>query len=111
MDRNAEAIYGPLFVFTGTRYRYFENTSITYRMYLCILLYISRDCTSNRSHSHTSIGFVTVYGLRKNRPLTGLCCVNSSSYSSHSLNSDLFFLGIAAASFSKVEEADSLAGL
>jgi len=33
-ERNAEATDGPLFVFIGTRCRYFENTSITEVMYL-----------------------------------------------------------------------------
>jgi uncharacterized membrane protein len=59
-DRNAEVIAGPFFVFTGTRCRYFEKTSITDRMYLCIPLYFARDWTSNKSHAQTSMRFDTV---------------------------------------------------
>ena len=41
-DRNAEVTAGPVFVFMGTRCRYFEKTSITDRMYLYVSLYFER---------------------------------------------------------------------
>jgi hypothetical protein len=110
VDRNAKTLDGPLFVFTRTKCRNFENTWITDRMYLCIPIYFARDCTSNKSHSHTSIRFVTVYGLRKIGILAGLFCVYAFGCSNNALMSDLFFLGMAASSFSKVEETDGLAG-
>ena len=40
MERNAEATEGPPFVLTGIRYRNFENTSITERMYVIIVVFI-----------------------------------------------------------------------
>ena len=41
MDRMAEAMDGPLFVLTGTRCRYFENTSISNRTCLWLSLYFA----------------------------------------------------------------------
>ena len=44
-------------------------------MYDYLSLYFARDCKSNKSRSHKSIMFDTVYGLRENLFLTGLCIV------------------------------------
>ena len=84
---------------------------MTDRIYLCITSYFARDCTSSRSYSHTSITFVTLYGLHKNLFLTRLSSVYASCFSNQAQTSHLFFFGTTAASLFKVDKADVLAGL
>ena len=65
---------------------------------------------SIRSHSQTSITFVTVYGFLENRLRTGLCNVYESCFKSHDWISCLDFAFVAAASFRNVENAAALVG-
>ena len=58
-----------------------------------------------RSHSQTSVTFVTVYGFLGNRLRTGLCNLYESCFKSHDLFSGLDFDFVAAASFCNVEKA------
>ena len=90
--------------------RYFEKVSITLNIYLYVSLYLLTDCLSIRSHSQTSITFVTVYGFLGNRLRTGLCNVYVSCFKSHDLILCLDFAFVAAESFCTVENLEGREG-
>ena len=69
-----------------------------------------RDCMSFRSHSQTSITFVTVYGFLGNRLRTGLNKLYESCFKGHDLISCLDFEFVASSRFCILENAEGLVG-
>ena len=65
---------------------------------------------SIRSHSQTSITFVTVYRFLGNRLHTGRCNVYDSYFKSLASIACLDFAFVAFASFCNVENADGVGG-
>ena len=62
---------------------------------------------SSRSHSHTSITFVTLYGFLGNPLRTDRCNVYESCFKSHDWKACLDFDFVTVASFCNVENAES----
>ena len=111
IDRNAELTAVPVLDRSGTICRCLVKVCITLNRYLYLSLCLLRDCISIRSHSQTSIKFVTVYRFLGNILRIGLCNVYAFCVNSHASNDRLDIDFEAVANFAAVEKAEGRDGV
>ena len=106
IERNVELTAVPVLDRSGTICRYFENASITLNRYLYLSLYVVSDSISIKSHSQTSIKFVTVYGFVGNLLRIGLCIVYAFCFNRHASTDSLDMAFKAVTIFAAVVKAE-----